>query len=118
MRTRPASGSPGRSTGIASGTPCVRAAGRSGPGLASPPPAARGGAIAARQAARRLVGMTLDSHHRKNDHIGRLGTGVDVTAAAEGAVPLWELHDDSHAPPPPTAAGRKCPGRRLDRTTI
>src|SRR6266702_4511933 len=105
MRTRPGSGSPWRSTGIASETPCVRAACRSGTRISPPPPAARRGTVAARQAVR-LVGMPLDPHHRQNDHVRRLGIGVHITAAAERAMPFWKLHDNSHAPPPPAADGR------------
>src|SRR5437763_6486506 len=106
MRTRPGSGSPWRSTGIASETPCVRAVDRSGTRTSSPPPAARRGTVAARQAVRRLVRMPLDPHHRQNDHVRRLGIGVHITAAAERAMPFRKLHDNSHAPPPPAAEGR------------
>src|SRR5580704_1585460 len=109
MRTRPGSGSQWRSTGIASGALLAFERLCRSTRIASPPPAARRGAIAAGQAVGRLVGVTLDSHHRKNDHTGRLGIGIHITATAERSLALWKLHDDSHAPPPPTAEGTDLP---------
>src|ERR1041385_5700972 len=69
-----------------------------------PPPAppTRRSAAAAIQPVRRLIWIALDPHHRKNNHAGRLGTGVDIAAATDGAMPVWKLHDDSHAPSPRT----------------
>src|SRR3954462_12745947 len=65
---------------------------------APPAPPTRRSAAAAIQPVRWLIWIALDPHHRKNDHAGRLGIGVDIAAAADRAMPVWKLHNDSHAP--------------------
>src|ERR1044071_8353245 len=110
---RPGSGSRSRRAGFAFQAPYLRAASRSGTRIAPTPLAAGCAAVAARDAVRWLGRMALDSHNRKNDHAGRLGIGVDVTAAAERAMPFRKLHDDSHAPPPPAVGRTICPDRRF-----
>src|SRR5438105_2991030 len=66
------------------------------------PPAtpARCRAAATVQSVRRLVGISLDPHHRKDDDTRRLGIGIDIAAATERPVAVWKLHDDPHAPLP------------------
>src|SRR4051812_25228865 len=83
----------------------VKDAGHSRTRRSSPPLATGRGIVAAGHSVRRLIRPPLDPHHRQNDHVGRLGIGVDVTAAAQRTLPLRKLHYDSHAPSPPTADG-------------
>jgi hypothetical protein len=47
--------------------------------------------------------MPLNSHHRQNDDIGGFGTDINIPATAQWTEAFRKLHDDSHAPPPPTA---------------
>src|ERR1700712_4336808 len=54
-------------------------------------------AVAAVQPIRRQVRISLDPHHRKNDHAGRLGCGADIAATTDRTMSFWKLDDDSHA---------------------
>ena len=55
-------------------------------------------AAGAIQSVGRLIWISFDPHHRKNDHARRFGIRIDIAAAAKRTMAVWKLDNDSHAP--------------------
>src|SRR4051812_2819950 len=82
------------------------------------PPAAWCAAAAALEPVGGFVGMTFDTHHRKDDHARRLRIGTDVTATTQRTHSFWKLDYDSHVPLPPPARSGFLPHRRFGQVRL